>query len=246
MRKAATYLALVLAILLTGCNGGNKLTGFWDDVDVTVTEDNYSDTQDRFAQFAELLACAPAAKADVALESLFGKIKQNEVDYIIYSQWMESAFHNYFSPYRNPRLFGKAVEHFAADGVLAPEELERLQTLAAQDQLNRQGGPCTVPDEAKTEGPTLYLVLNLDCRTCLQSLAALSGEYPEAEHIALCFGYNQIPEVSGWKYLKPEGLDEIFELEAAPFWFLTAADGTIQIPYSGEFNAPGFANPQDL
>ena len=77
MRKAATYLALVLAILLTGCNGGNKLTGFWDDVDVTVTEDNYSDTQDRFAQFAELLACAPAAKADVALESLFGKIKQN-------------------------------------------------------------------------------------------------------------------------------------------------------------------------
>ena len=243
MKRFFPFIALIL--LLAACNAGGRLRGYWKD-GITVTENNYSQVEERFARFAEFLVAAPPGQAAEALDDLFDRIKEDEVSYYIYSDWIESAFHNYFSPCRNPDIFRKAAERFAEDGILNIETVERLQALAAQDQLNRQGGPCTVPDEAKTEGPTLYLVLNLDCRTCLQSLAALSGEYPEAEHIALCFGYNQIPEVSGWKYLKPEGLDEIFELEAAPFWFLTAADGTIQIPYSGEFNAPGFANPEDL
>ena len=159
---------------------------------------------------------------------------------------MESAFHNYMSPCRNPDLFGEAVEHFAADSILSREEVERLRGLAAQDRFNRPGEPCTVPDGAEAAGPALYLVLNLDCRTCLQSLAALAGEHPEAEHIALCFGWNPVPEVPGWKYLKPEGMNDIFELEAAPFWFLTTADGKVDIPYSMDFKVPEFATPEAL
>ncbi|MBQ2228793.1 MAG: hypothetical protein II424_00100 [Bacteroidales bacterium] len=89
-------------------------------------------------------------------------------------------------------------------------------------------------------------MLNLDCRTCLQSLAAMAEEHPEAEHIALCFGWGPTPEVPGWTYLKPDGINDIFELDAAPFWFFTDADGTVQIPYSAEGEAPQFATPQAL
>ena len=243
MRRLFPYIALVL--LLAACNAGGGLRDYWKD-GIRVSEDNYTQAEDRFASFAELLVAAPPAEASNALDDLLERMKEDEVSYYIYSDWIESAFHNYFSPCRNPDIFGKAVERFAGDGILSAETVERLQALAAQDQFNRPGSKCTLPQGVQASGATLWLVLNLDCRTCLQSLAAMAGEHPEAEHIALCFGWGPVPEASGWTYLKPEGMGDIFELEAAPFWFLTDADGTVQIPYSAEGEAPQFATPQTL
>lgn len=235
---------LLAFALLAGCSAGGGISSYWDDVDLKVTESNYSAGEERFARFAELLVKAPEKEADKALEALLDRMKEDEVTYYVYSNWIESAFHNYFSPCRNPRIFGNAAQRFAEDGILSPEEAERLLDLAAKDRLNRPGEPCVVPEGAEADREVLYLVLNLDCRTCLQSLAALTCEHPEAEHIALCFGYSPIPEATGWKYIKPEGMDSIFELEAAPFWFLKAADGTVAIPYSSEFDSPVFARPE--
>lgn len=244
MRRQSAYLIALLAILFTGCTGGNGIATFWDNVDVTVTEDNYDSTQDRFAQFAELLVKAPLPEAADALEPLFCKLRGNEVDYIIYSQWMEYAFHNYFSPCRNPEIFGAVVKHISDDGILSEDEVERLQNISAQDRFNNPGEPCTLPRGIEPAGNTLYLVLNLDCRTCRQALASLAGAHPEAAHVALCFGWSPAPDVPGWEYLKPEGMNEVFELDAAPFWFLTAADGTVEIPYSMEFEPQTFATPE--
>lgn len=241
MRRLFPY--IVLALLLAACTAGGRLRDYWKD-GISVTEENYPQAEERFARFAELMVAAPPGQAAEALDDLFDKMKEDEVSYYIYSDWIESAFHNYFSPCRNPDIFGKAAERFAEDGILSPEEAERLLDLAAKDRLNRPGEPCVVPEGAEADREVLYLVLNLDCRTCLQSLAALACEHPEAEHIALCFGYNPIPEATGWKYIKPEGMDSIFELEAAPFWFLKAADGTVAIPYSSEFDSPVFARPE--
>ena len=235
MRQKATYLFLMLAALLSGCNGGRSLAAYWDGVDLHVTEDNYSAVQDLFAGFAERLVTAPEKEASEALNGMIDRIQDDEVDYIIYSQWMEYAFHNYFSPCRNYGLFNAAVNRFAADGILSSEDVERLQKMAGQDSLNRPGGPCTLPAGLEPKGSTLYLVLNLDCRTCLQSLEALAGSHPEADHLALCFGYNPLPSIKGWKYLKPEGMKDFFDLDAAPFWFLTADDGTVLQPYSAIF-----------
>ena len=243
MRRLFPY--IVLALLLAACTAGGRLRDYWKD-GISVTEENYPQAEERFARFAELMAAAPPGQAAEALDDLFDKMKEDEVSYYIYSDWIESAFHNYFSPCRNPDIFGKAAERFAEDGILNIETVERLQALAAQDQLNRPGSKCTLPEGVSASGAALWLVLNLDCRTCLQSLAAMAGEHPEAEHIALCFGWGPTPEVPGWTYLKPEGMNDIFELEAAPFWFLTDADGTVQIPYSAEGEAPQFATPQAL
>ncbi|MBR5905812.1 MAG: DUF5106 domain-containing protein [Bacteroidales bacterium] len=246
MRRPAVSLIVLLAILFAGCKSGSNIAGFWDDVDVTVTEDNFSITQDRFAQFAELLVQAPEDEAIEALNPLFDKLLDNEVDYIIYTQWMEYAFLNYASPCRNSGLFEAVVERIEADGILAPEEVERLKGLVAIDKYNRAGEPCTLPDGITPEGNTLYLVLNLDCRTCRQALAALAETHPEAAHVALCFGWSPVPDIPGWQYLKPEGMKDWFDLEAAPFWFLTDKDGRIDIPYSLEFEAPQFATPESL
>ena len=244
MRRTLTYLIAVLALIVSACNNGSGLAGYWDEEGVSVTESNYRETQDRFARFAELLVAAPADEATSALDDLFSRLKDDEVAYYVFSEWMEGAFHNYLSPCRNAGLFATAVGHLAEDGVVSKEEVARLRKLVEMDKFNRPGDHCTVPDGAEADGAALYLVLDLDCRTCLQSLAAMAEVHPEAEHIALCFGYSRTPEVPGWKYLRPEGMKDFFEIAAAPFWFLTDADGIVTIPYSMEYEAPQFASPQ--
>ena len=232
--------------MLASCNTGGSLATYWNGEDVKVTETNYAAAEERFAKFAELLVKASPEEAEGALEALIDMLKEDEVTYFVYSEWFESAFHNYYSPCHNFALFETAVKRMAADGILPREEVERLQRLAAQDRLNQPGDHCTLPDGAEADGAALYLVLDLDCRSCREALAGLAGTHPEAEHIALCFGYSPFPDVPGWRFLKPDGMKEIFELEAAPFWFLTSADGTVRIPYSTEFNAPAFATPEAL
>ena len=244
MRHTLTSLISMLALLISACNGGSELAGYWGEEGVTVTESNYRETQDRFARFAELLVAAPQEEAADALGDLFKRLRDDEVAYFVYAEWIEAAFHNYFSPCRNTELFDVAVRHFSSDGILGKEEVARLQKLSAMDKLNLRGERCTLPEGASADGPALYLVLDLDCRTCLQSLAAMADVHPEAEHIALCFGYSRTPEVPGWKYLRPDGMKDIFELAAAPFWFLTDAEGTVSIPYSMEFETPKYASPE--
>ncbi|MBR5042830.1 MAG: DUF5106 domain-containing protein [Bacteroidales bacterium] len=246
MRSPAAYVTGLLMLILTSCASGGGVCNYWDDVDIVVTESNYSAAEERFARFAELLVQAPGDEAEKALGVLFDRIKEDEVSYYVYADWIESAFHNYLSPCRNPIIFGKAAELFERDGIIEQERIQKLRALAAQDMLNRPGEHCTVPDGAEAAGSALYLVLNLDCRTCLQSLEALSKSHPEAEHIALCFGYSPLPGLSGWKYLKPDGMGDIFDLEAAPFWFLTADDGSVSIPYCAEFQEPVFASPEKI
>ena len=77
MRLRGTYLIVMLAILISACKCATMLSSFWDDEDVTVTEDNYYSKQDRFAQFAELLEDAPVTEATDALEPLFNKLLGN-------------------------------------------------------------------------------------------------------------------------------------------------------------------------
>lgn len=246
MKRLAPYLFAALALLLTGCRAGNSVLNYWDGEDIVVTESGYQAAEDRFARYAELLVAAPKDEADEALEGFLERIKEDEVSYYVYAEWLEAAFHSCLSPCRNPRLFGISVKHLTQDGILSKEELARLSRLAVLDNYNLPGQACTLPQGVQAEGPALYLVLNLDCRSCREALTALAGEHPEAEHIALCFGYSPIPDIPGWEYIKPESLEEIFELDAAPFWFLTAADGTVATPYCAEFEAPHYAKAQAL
>ena len=239
MRNSILPAVAAALIILSGCSGRSGIVHFWDGLDTTVTSENYSESEDRFAGFAELTLDAPSRQASAALDRLLDKLSSDEVSYLVYSEWMVSAFHSILSPVRNPQLFAKAVERFASDGIVSRGELEPLQELAAKDRINLPGSSCKLPELVDADGQsapwspgdgTVFAVVNLDCATCVSALYALREE-PGA-HIALCYGITPAPVIPGWEYRYSSALDEIFDLDAAPFWFTVDASGKVLTPYS--------------
>lgn len=243
--------SIVLALLLlSACTP--RVANYWDKYDITITESNYQEAEDRFAGFAELAAKAPEAEAIAGLDGLFDKLKEDEVSYYVYSEWIVMAFHSFLSPCSSPVLFEKAVERFSTDGVMSEDEYMPLAELAAKDKLNRPGAECTIPQLYDAEGApapwepgkeTLFLVINLDCATCVAALRSLSGE--PGEHIALCYGHTAAPSVPGWEYRYSNELGKVFDLEAAPFWFTVGADGKVVKPIAPAPDYNAFATPDN-
>lgn len=238
-RRHIPFAVTLLALFSMGCTTPSGIDGFWDELDVSVTAENYNDAEDRFAGFAELTADAPYQESAAALDKLLDKLTSDEVSYIIYSEWMVAAFHSILSPARNPGLFARAVDRFGADGIISQDELRPLRELADKDRINLPGEACTLPELTDAEGrpvpwspgsETVFAVVNLDCATCVGALNALRDQ--PGRHIALCFGYTPAPSIPGWEYCFSPAMDRIFDLEAAPFWFSAGADGKIATPYS--------------
>lgn len=246
-----TATATALALIACSCTSGSKLAGFWNGHDITVTESNYSEVQDRFAAFAELLVQAQPADASAALDEFINKLTADDVSYYVFSEWMVSAFHSLLSPCRNASLFSKCVERFSTDGIMSENEYVPLLDLSAKDMLNHKGRECTLPELLDENGSpvtlnpgeeTLFLVVNLDCATCVSALNALSDK--PGRHIALCFGNTPAPAAEGWEYCYPKDIDEYFDLDAAPFWFMAGPDGRVSVPYSPAPEYKGlFATP---
>lgn len=243
MRSFAAYIIAFTTLLLAGCNNGGGIVGFWDDLDVTVREGHVREAEDRFAGFAELALDAPLKDAKAELNNLFDKLQDDEVSYYIYAGWLEFAFHNLFSPCRSIELFQAGVDRLEEDAILGKEEIVRLQGLLEKDRYNREGEPCMVPEGCEADGAALYLVLDLNCRNCRQALRTLTGMYPEAEHIAICSGHGEAAELPGWKYVYPRDIMDYYEMDAAPFWFLTDERGRITVPYSIDIEPQQFATP---
>ncbi|MBR4809546.1 MAG: DUF5106 domain-containing protein [Bacteroidales bacterium] len=252
MRNSLLSAIPAIILLLSGCTGRSGIVHFWDKLDTSVTSENYSESEDRFAGFAELAADAPYQEAAAAIDRLFNKLSSDEVSYLVYSEWVVSAFHSILSPVRSPELFAKAVDRFVSDGIISGGELEPLQELAAKDRLNLTGSECTLPELTLEDGSpvhwsagseTVFAVVNLDCATCVGALYALSGE--AGEHVALCYGQTPAPVVPGWEYRYSPALDKVFDLDAAPFWFSVNADGLVQTPYS-PIPHKEFATPDNI
>ena len=252
MRILSITIFTAAALLLSGCAGNDSVSKFWNGVDTTVTEDNYSQAQDRFADFAELTVAVPAKQASAALDKLLDKLTSDEVSYYVYSEWLVAAYHSLLSPCRNPELFARCVERFRKDGIMNESEYAPLLELAAKDKLNAAGTELTLPllKDASGEPATLafsqetvFAVINLDCATCVSALSALADK--PGKHVALCFGHTPAPEIPGWEYFYSDSMDEIFDLDAAPFWFTAGADGIIVTPYTRVPEYNRFATPQN-
>ena len=251
-KRQIPFAVAILVILFSACTQNARLARFWDVNDVTVTQDNYREAEDRFAVFCELAASATPEKASEALDKLMDKLSSDEVSYYVYSEWIVSAFHSILSPCRNPEVFAKAVERFCNDGIMSADECAPLCELAAKDKFNNAGSASTIPplfDAAGEPAPwqpgkeTLFAVINLDCATCVGALRSLEKE--PGEHIALCFGNTPAPSVPGWQYRYSPELGKIFDLDAAPFWFTVGADGVVVKPISFTPGYNAFATPDN-
>ena len=247
--KRLFFISMLAACTLACQDAG--LQHYWDKNAVEV--DDYSQSCDTFVRFAELTVKAPQAQAEKAIDALMDKlVASDEVNYYIYAEWMTAAYHSILSPCRNPGLFAKFTSRLQTDGIMSQDDYAPLVELSAKDMLNLPGSSCVIPelqDASGTPAPwapgqeTLFLVLNLDCATCVAALRALSNE--PGEHIALCYGNTPPPAVTGWQYRYSAGLDKVFDLEAAPFWFTVNASGKVVKAIAPAPDVNSFATPDN-
>lgn len=225
-----TVIFLVSALFLAACQG-QGLANYWNEEGI-----DYSDVQaaqDRFATFAELAVRAEEAEAETALDRLFDKLLDDEVAYYLYTDWMDAAFYNPLSPCRNAFLYGKVVERMVSDGVIPMNEYEFSQRKLRWINYNREGSVATVPEVDLDGRRTLVLLLDLDCPTCMESLNKISGDpvWSDVRKVAICRGFNALPEVPGWEYYLYDESADVFDPGLVPAYFVISSDSTVESGY---------------
>ena len=232
----------ILALaLLSGCSSNNDIRGFWNSKDVIVTESNYREQRERFADFAVLATSGVEKDAKRGLDALFAKLRNDEVSYYVYEEWMEAAFYSIHSPTHSPALFEHAAARIESDGMM-PDQAERIRRLRYYNSLNQAGSHCTLPPGVPAEGPATILVVDASCRTCTGALSAV-GSAREGRSIAIYFGTPETPSVSGWDYFYCPPANGYFDTQAAPFYFVIDAQGIVTQSYS-PVSQPKFATPE--
>ena len=225
-------LTVILCLgLLLGCRVQN-VSSFWNTHSI-----DYSDikaAEDQFADFAELAVAAPERDAMAAMDVLFDKLKQDPVAYYIYTNWIDGAFYNPLSPCRNASIYGKAVERIVADGILDDNEYAPFLKKAEWMQYNLEGSKAIIPGLSQIDARTLVLVLDLNCSSCREALESLASdhEWKELHKMAICMGLGPMPSIPGWEYLFPENASAVFDIHMTPFYFVVAADGTVERGYT--------------
>lgn len=229
MKRASFILLGILLLLACGRQG---IRYYWD-----THSTDYADiraAEDQFAAFAELAVEAPEKEALAALDRLFDQLKQDEVGYCIYADWMAGAFYSLYSPCRSPLLFSKAVDRIVADGIVPNGLYEQWVRQRGWIQYNQVGEPATVPGLITFEGRTLVLLLDLGCPSCRAALEVLGADtrWAACRHVAVGLGFGPEPDVPGWEYLHTEESAAVFDPHLTPVYFVVAADGTVEIPYT--------------
>ena len=248
MYRIQQYLltALCCLALLSGCkSAGEKrqaeLLSFWSGK--PLLEQNIGDSEERFADFAELAVTVPEDCAKAAIDSLFERLNQDEVAYYIYAEWLGGAFYSFLSPCRNCNLFKYAADRILKEEVLDDYVLDNIKRMRTACTTNRRGSEMLLPRTTDDEGidtfiitgpKTLFLVVDLSCPSCREALNKL-GDDPQfrgAWHVALCSGPGKLPDTPGWSYFRVPNPEEVYDLAAAPFYFVVDADGKIETEYT--------------
>lgn len=238
MRLPGAIAAALLVVCAVSCKTPS-VKGFWDRHTPDIT--NIQQAEDEFAQFAELAVAAPAQDAQKEIDHLLNLLKADEVAYYVYTEWVVRAFYSSASPCRNCDLFVYSMERILQDGIIEGYDAEVYQRFITACKTNRVGDRVTLPVLRDARGetvdlepgkPTLYMVVDLSCPSCLKALEKYAGEYPEALHLALCSGPGRFPEVEGWTFYRAVDTESVYDVSAAPFYFLVNSDDIIEIPYT--------------
>ena len=236
MTRSIGVVCLLSLALIAGCRRGNTVRNYWDGVDITVTEANYKQCQDRFAVFAKQAVSAPVNDALVAMDTLLTRLQQDEVSYYVYSEWIDGAFYSLLSPCRNAELYSKAVDRMALDGILSTSSLEPYLKKREWIQYNQEGLRATVPGVSFSDShsKTLILVLDMSCPSCREALTKMAflPEWDGTRHIAVCCNYGPVPDIPGWEFISNNATSTVFDPAMTPVYFVVNADGIVEKPYT--------------
>lgn len=224
-------LCLLAILSLAGCRHDSTLLTYWKDV--PLLEDDIRVSEDRLARFAELAVQAPEKDALSAMDLLFDRLKEDEVAYYVYIEWLDAAFYSILSPCRNAVLYAKTVDRLAADGILTGPSLEPYLRKREWIGYNLPGEPAMLPGVSVRER-TLVLVLDVGCSSCRDALILLADqpEWADVPRLAVCCGYGATPTVPGWEYITDPGTSAAFDPKLTPVFFVVAADGSVESTYA--------------
>lgn len=217
-------------ILICGCRE-SRIVDYWNENGI-----DYSDVdaaQDRFAVYAELANAAKLPEAEASMDVLFDMLKEDEVAYYLYIDWLGAAFYNPLSPCRNPDIYAKAVGRISSDGILSEGERFMFEKRRDWSQMNKQGSPAVVPGIQLDGRRTLVLVVNLSCPSCMESLRSMASapEWADVRRVAVCCGFGPAPETEGWEYTFLEDPSEYFDIELTPVYYVVSEDSLVESSY---------------
>ena len=225
------YTAIIFCLaLLVGCQA-KGVSDFWDTHSIDYSDINAA--QDQFADFAELAVAAPENEALSAIDALFDKLKEDAVAYYIYTDWLDGAFYNIFSPCRNSAIYSKAVDRIVTDGVLTESECEQYKRKREWIGYNQTGTAATLPGVSVNGESVLVLVLDQGCPSCRLALNSLASkpEWADIRKIAICCGYGPAPAADAWEFYLPPNASAVFDPQMTPVFFVVDEDGNVETEY---------------
>lgn len=240
MRIRVLIILASLAII-SGCRDTSGIRGYWSSRDLDL--ENVAAAEDQFTDFVELAVKAPEKDARAAIDHLLKKAGRDTVTYLVYADWIARGFSTLASPCRNCGLFVYAADKILSKGILDGYSAEDFRQRREFCLYNRVGDKIELPETmdddgiASLDGRTLFLVVDQDCPTCRESLQKfLSPKWEGTALTALCYGHGPLPSVDRWECRRISGEQTIIDTRQAPFYFVAAPDGTIEITYTSVYN----------
>ena len=221
--------------IISGCRNSSGIRNYWSSHTPDISD--YNVAEEEFARFAELAVQAPEGDAVAAVYQLIKKAsRQDEVTYLVYIDLITRGFSLIASPCYAPDLFVHAADRILSgkhlDGYTRAQLLQRRQFCSS----NRVGEQVRLPINYPVAKRTLFLVVDHDCSSCRKAMTRLSGEFSDICLVALCNGHGPLPTEPGWDcYLLPYDQD-ILDTEAGPYYFVAAADGTVETSYKSVYD----------
>ena len=238
MRPTLIAACLLITTLAVSCRT-SPVKGYWKHHTPDISDIRAAEKQ--FASFAERALESPEADSRAEIDRLFNLLLEDEVAYYVYTEWVVRAFYTPASPCRDCNLFVYSIDRIMKDGIIDGYDAVLFQHFANACKTNRIGDFLTLPQlldrngspsEIATGEPTIFLVIDLSCPSCLKALEKMAGFLPQARHIALCSGPGRIPEIAGWTYYKAVQPDSVYDTGAAPFYFVADGNGIIETSYT--------------
>ena len=235
--RLAAVLAAALALTVS-CKSPS-VKGYWEKHTPDISDIRAA--EDEFASFAELAVSSPEQEAREEIDRLFELLKADEVAYYVYTEWTVTAFYSPASPCRSCSLFIYAMDRILGEGIVDGYDAEVYQRLITACKTNLPGAAVVLPPLCDRLGndvtvepgqATMFLVVDLSCPSCLKALDKYASFKPEARHIALCSGPVRLPEKEGWEFYRALETESVYDISAAPFYFITDENGMIETPYT--------------
>ena len=228
--KRSTVIFLLLAIL-AGCRENANVAEFWKNHSIDYSAIDAA--QDQFATYAEQAVAAEEADTLASMDALFDRLKEDEVAYYVYTNWLDGAFYSVLSPCRNAALYGKAVDRIVLDGILSESEYAHFKQNLRWLCYNREGDTATIPGVELDGRRTLVLLLDPGCPSCREALTVLAEkpDWADVRRVAVICAPGPEPDVPGWDYYFPENASEVFDPSMTPVYFLISADGVVESTY---------------